>query len=313
MKGGAYRGHRAALDLVPRALAHIVRPAATALLVVAVLRLAMPASAYAAPPNDATSNAAARNQAIRAIPWNNLAEPYRRDVQYVVRNASVYRQLPTRVIDCDPDLFSFLLRHPDVVVDVWRLMGISRVSLERTSADTFRGTDGAGTTGHVAYAYADWQSNARNLAVIYADGAYDGKPFTTPLRARSVLVLHSVASQDAKGRTHVTVRIDSFVHIDQVGVELIAKTVQPWLNRIADQNFVETVSFVSTFSRTAERNPQGMERLAARLPSVDEPTRRELVQLCYQTAERYARLDRPQRTGPLVLARQSGPPAPAPQ
>jgi hypothetical protein len=282
------------------------RYAAVWIAAAALLSICVPSDSPAASPTDATSHYAARNQAVRAIPWANLAVADRRDVHAVVHQASIYRRLPTRVIDCDPDLFTFLLRHPDVVVDVWQLMGISRVALERTAADAFRGTDGAGTTGSVRYVLADWGADARNLAVVYADGAYEGKPFVSPLRAQTVLVLQSAAKRDANGRHQVTVRIDSFVHIDQIGVELVARTVQPWINRMADQNFVETVEFVGTFSRTAERNPQGMERLADRLRSVDELTRRELVALCYRTSERYAHRDQSPWIKPLVIAQQHG-------
>ena len=73
----------------------------------------------------------ARDEAMRAIPWKQIAEPQRRKLQYVVQNASMYRRLPTRVIDCDPDLFTFLLQHPEVVVDVWQMMGVSRVTLQQ--------------------------------------------------------------------------------------------------------------------------------------------------------------------------------------
>ena len=73
----------------------------------------------------ATSSRAARNEAMRAIPWSQIAPQYRRAAQNVVRDASLYRRLPTRIIDCDPDVFTFLLQHPEVVVDVWRVMGIS--------------------------------------------------------------------------------------------------------------------------------------------------------------------------------------------
>jgi hypothetical protein len=255
-------------------------------------------------PTDATSSRTARDEATRTIPWRELADPQRRQVQFVVRNTSIYRRLPVRVIDCDPELFSFLLRHPDVVVDVWRLMGISKVSLERITNQGFRGTDGAGTTGNVGYVYADWGADGQNRLVIYAEGEYDGRPFTRPLRAQTVLVLQSGAVQETNGRHYVTVRVDSFVHIDQLGVQLVAKTVQPWLNKTADQNFVETLGFISTFSRTAERNPQGMQRLAARLTSLDEPTRHELVELCYRTAQRYAQDNESPSLKPYVLAQR---------
>jgi hypothetical protein len=257
-----------------------------------------------AAPTDATSSADAREEATRKIPWTRLPDAQRREVEFVVKNTSIYRRLPTRVVDCDPDLFSFLLRRPDVVVNVWQLMGISRVSLERVSDQQFRGSDGAGTTGSVGYVYADWGADARNLAVIYADGAYDGKPFLTPLRAQTVVLFQSGAVQETDGRRYVTVRVDSFVHIDKVGVELVARTVQPWLAKTADENFMETVDFLSTFSRTAERNPAGMRRLAAKLQGVDEPTRGELVRLCFQTAQRYASDDALPSAEPLVLAQR---------
>jgi hypothetical protein len=223
---------------------------------------------------------------------------------FVVKNASIYRRLPSRVIDCDPEMFNFLFQHPEVVIDVWRVMGISQVSVEKLQGGRYRGTDGAGTNGTVEFLFSDWGAGARNVAVVLADGTYEGKPFLTPLKAQSVLLMRSSAVQETNGRHYVTVHLDSFVRIDQMGVELIAKTVQPWISKMADRNFIETLTFVSNFSRTAEKNPQGMQRLATRLPSIDEPTRNELVALCFRAAHRQARLSPANRTGATLLAQR---------
>jgi hypothetical protein len=251
---------------------------------------------------DPTSSRAARDEAVRAIPWRALGPDERRMAQSVIKKTSLYRRLPTRVIDCDPEMFNFLFQHPEVVIDVWRVMGISQVSLEKLPGGAYRGTDGAGTTGVVRFLHTNFGANAQNLAVIYADGTYEGKPFVAPLKAQSILLLRSSTVQETNGRHYITVRIDSFVRIDQMGIELVAKTVQPWISKIADRNFIETLSFVSNFSRTAEKNPQGMQRLATRLASLDEPTRNELVALCYRTAERYAQRDEGGRTSAALLA-----------
>lgn len=259
--------------------------------IVAVAICALAATARAADRGAAgepTSSRAARDEAVRAIPWRGMSADDRRRAQLVIKNSSLYRRLPTRVIDCDPDLFNFLLQHPEVVIDVWRVMGISQVALERLPNGSYRGTDGAGTTGTVRFLYSQWGPEAQNLAVIYADGRYEGKPFLAPLKAESIVLLRSSAVREANGRHFVTVRVDSFIRLEQVGVELLAKTVQPWISQTADRNLIETLSFVSNFSRTAEKNPQGMQRLATRLASLDEPTRNELVALCFRTAERYA-------------------------
>ena len=272
----------------------------------AVLAFAVCASdIHAAPDGDATSSRAARDEAIRAIPWRALTPDDRRRAQSVVQNASLYRRLPKRVIDCDPEMFAFLIAHPEVVIDVWQLMGISRITIDKLPDGSFRGTDGAGTVGNVRYLHSSFSPDGRALAVVHADGSYDGKPFPTTLRAQSILVLRASTVQETNGRRYITVSVDSFVHVQQMGFELVAKTVQPWLNKTADQNFIETLSFISNFSRTAEKNPQGMQRLSSRLPSIDEPTRNELVQLCYRAADRYAKHENATRTS-LSRAQPSG-------
>ena len=192
------------------------------------------------------------------------------------------------------------------MVDVWQMMGVSRVTLQQVADQAYQADDGAGTTGNVALCLRQLGPGAQNLAVVYADGAYDGKPFLKPLRAKSAIILQSGAVQETNGRNYITVRVDSFVCIEQMGIELVAKTVQPWINKTADRNFIETLGFVSTFSQTAEKNPQGMQRLAARLRTVDGPTRDELVSLCYRAAQRYAKDDDADLGKPYVLAQRVG-------
>jgi hypothetical protein len=256
---------------------------------------------------EATSSRAARNEAMRAIPWRQITPQYRHAAQDVVTDASIYRRLPTRIIDCDPEIFTFLLQHPEVVIDVWRVMGISQVALDKMPSGAYRASDSAGTTGTVRFLHASWAKDAENTLVVFGDGAYDGKPFVKPLKAQSLILLRSGSVKEANGRSYITVRIDSFVKIEQMGVELVAKTVQPWITKTADRNFIETLTFVSNFSRTAEKNPQGMKRLATRLNAIDQPTRDELVSLCFRTAERYAQRDNATRTSSDDFVHQTDP------
>jgi hypothetical protein len=236
-------------------------------------------NAPAASGSDATSSRAARDEAVRAIPWKSMSPAGRQTAQSIINNTSIYRRLPTRIIDCDPDLFTFLLQHPEVVIDVWRVMGISQVALIKAPDGSYRGSDGAGTTGNVRYLFSNWGEGAHNTAVVYADGAYQGPPFGTALKAQTIMLMRSDSIRETNGRRYITVKVDTFVRIEQLGVEIIAKT------------------FVSNFSRTAEKNPQGMKRLAGRLNTLDEPTRAQLVNLCFRTAERYAQRDNGTRTG----------------
>jgi hypothetical protein len=60
------------------------------------------------------------------------------------------------------------------------------------------------------------------------------------------------------------------------------------------------------FSRTAEKNPQDMKRLATRL-RVEPPVRDELVALCFRTTERYAQRADAKRTSSDELAHRTDP------
>jgi hypothetical protein len=252
---------------------------------------------------DPTSSRAARDEAVRAIPWQKLNPNERHVAQSIVNEAAIYRRLPTRVIDCHPAMFTFLVQHPEVIADVWRVMGVSRVQLDKLPNGAYRGADGAGTTGTVRFLASEWGNEGNNTALVFADGAYEGKPFLVPLRAKTLVLMRSSAVKERNGRYYVTVRADAFIHVEQMAVELVARTVQPWVNSTADRNLVETLSFVSNFSRTAEKNPDGMKRMAARLTTIDESTRNELLKLCSQTAEGYGQLEQKRQPGATLVAR----------
>jgi hypothetical protein len=74
--------------------------------------------------------------------------------------------------------------------------------------------------------------------------------------------------------------------MEQVGVELLAKTFQPLITRSADFNFRETVAFVGDVSRTAETSPQKILRLKDRLTRVSPEVREEFADLTRGVAQR---------------------------
>ena len=112
------------------------------------------------------------------MPLAKLSVNDKRLVTATLSNASYFRRLPVQVTQCDPDLYLFLVRHPEVVVNIWEVMNISNVALERTGPDTFRASDNAGTLCEVKFCYSDHETQ-----VIYAEGPYSGPLFKRPIRA----------------------------------------------------------------------------------------------------------------------------------
>ncbi|MCA9196556.1 MAG: hypothetical protein KDA87_03420 [Planctomycetales bacterium] len=208
----------------------------------------------------ADTSRAAKEAAIQDIPFASLTPEAQQKIQAVVSKPSMFRRMPVNVIDCDPELYRFLIRNPEVVVNIWQLMGITKVSTVRTGPYTLDASDGMGTDSKVELVFGN-----NDTHLIYCDGMYEGPLFRKPLQGKCVLLLKSGYVQREDGRWHITSRLDVFVEVENVAVDVLAKTLHPLLGKSADTNFQESIKFLERISRTAEANDDGMDHLAGRL------------------------------------------------
>ncbi len=249
--------------------------------------MAIPHSTRAAEPiGRASTSRAARDDAAASIPLDRLPRESRGKVSAVVNSPSLFRRLPVEIVESDPDLYLFLLRNPEIVVNIWQVMGITNMTLDRVGPDRYRASDGQGTTGTAEYVYRSGDTH-----VIYSDGSYEGPLSPVKLRGQCVLVVKTGYVRQTNGRTYVTTRLDAFLHLDNIGAEWVARTLQPLVGRTADHNFDEASNFVATLAHTAETNPAGIVRLSRKLTRVDPTTRENLAALAGQAAERAATAD----------------------
>jgi len=223
---------------------------------------------------EATSSRTARDEAVEAIPFQQLTEPMRETLWPVVSAPSMYRRMPAKSIDCDPNLYVFLVRQPEVIVNIWELMGATKASVERTGKYSFQASDGLGTDCDVQLVYG-----TPNLHVFYGEGTYTGSVIRRPVTAKCVLVLRSNYKKDAEGVISVDSQMDLFLRFDNRGADLIAKTVSPLISRSADINFLASVKFVGSVSKAAETNGHGVQRLASRLTKVQPEIRTQFARL----------------------------------
>jgi hypothetical protein len=232
------------------------------------------ASVASAQSSDATSSRAARDEAAEAIPFQQLTESMRETLWSVVSTPSMYRRMPTKSIHCDPNLYVFLVRQPEVIVNIWELMGATKASVERTGKYSFKASDGLGTDCSVQLVYG-----TPHLHVFYGEGTYVGKVIRRPVTAKCVLLLRSTYSKDAENGVSVDNQMDLFLRFDNRGADLIAKTVSPLISRSADVNFLASVKFVGSVSKAAETNGHGVQRLASRLTKVQPEIREQFARL----------------------------------
>jgi hypothetical protein len=241
-------------------------------------------SLAATAPDQADTSPRARDEAIGVLPLQELTAESRRKIMAVCENPSIFRRLPQKTVDCDPDLFRFLIRNPEVVVNIWQLMGFSSYVAQRVGPYLWKGDDGTGTQGDVELIYG-----TEDLHVLYGDGFYEGSLLKRKVTGRCVLILQSGYGQDSARRPLVGSRLDVFLQLDNVGADLIARTLAPWVGKVADANFSESCKFAAKVSQTAEQNGPGMQRLADKLSSVEPAVRQEFVRVSTAVQQRAAK------------------------
>ncbi len=242
------------------------------------------------------SSGSQRKDVLASLPMERLTPQARQRIQSVAASPTIYRRLPTQAIDCDPEMFTFLARNAEVMVGLWELMGITSVQTRRTGPYRFEAIDGTGTRCSIDLVYGD-----PKIHIFVADGSYDGKMVTKPVRGRGVFVLRSSYAASSSGRTTVTGTIDCFVKIEGLGADLIARTLSGLIGRSADNNFTETAKFMAQVSQASEMNTPAMLDVAYRLPQVSDETRQRFTNVIRAVSNRAWENNRKAQGLPVVV------------
>jgi len=243
----------------------------------------------------------AERRALDAVPLDRMAAAERAIAERTMRRCTLARRLPEASITCDPALIDFVLSKPETIVDVWRVLGISRLALDPTGPGSWRFSDGYGTTGSVRLLHRE-RGEHGGLYVFHGTGGYDGSLAPKPLTGSCVVVVRH-AIDAAAGRSRQTVRIDAFLDVDGMGLEIVTRTLQPLIIRSAATNVHEISLFVTQFAAAAARNPVAVSRMADRMTRTPPEDRRRLVTLAAGAAASRSSLTAPDDVRAELAAR----------
>jgi hypothetical protein len=234
-------------------------------------------------PDEADTSQQARDDAIQSLPLNELTAETRRKLMAVCERPTIFRRCPQKSIICDPALHVFLIRNPEIVVNIWQLMGVANMTADRQGPYLWKGSDGAGTTCDVELVYG-----TDNLHIIYSDGYYEGSLLKHKVNGRCVMCLKTGYASGPDRRPYIANRLDLFLQIDNLAADAVARTLSPWVGKVADANFQESCVFASKLSQTAEQNGPGVQRLTEKLTRVQPPIREEFSRVTSTVPERLA-------------------------
>lgn len=221
----------------------------------------------------------ARRAAGKAMPLERMVEADRRVVERILRNPTLYRRLPVESFTCDRSLLDYSLAHPEIVVDIWRVLGISKVALDPTAPGQWRMSDGWGTEGTLRVLHHDRSAEGGTM-VLLGQGGYNGPLSPQPLTGSCLLLVrHRPAGTAADGTARHSMQVDAFLDADGVGLEIVTRTLQPLIVRSSASNLHEICQFMASLSAAAAENPEGVARLSGRLTKIDPAARQTFAAL----------------------------------
>jgi len=254
-----------------------------------------PSCAAMDPALEGVSSREVRLQAARSLPLARFSGQTQKALRDVVSNPSFFRRMPSQEIACDPQMLQFLVRRPEVLVNIWDLMGITKVSADRLSNTTFVADDGVGTQCRCDLVFSNKQ-----MHVYYGAGDYSGSMTPRRVKGRCVCILHTREQPTKSGPPVVIGTMDVFLKLDNFGADLLTRTLAPFVGQTADHNFVETAKFVGQISQLCVSSPAAMQGLAMRLGNVDDSVRQEFAGLAARIAATNTPMMAPQRSNAVA-------------
>ena len=203
-------------------------------------------------------------------------------LQSVLRNVTVFRRLPVYQVETDKSMVTFMVTHPDSVVNIWEKMGISQISVRERGDGLYEVSDVAGTTGWMKRLWA-----GESGILYYLEGRYHGSLLNNDVRGKALVLARFSSTRNAEGTEMVTCYVDTFLSLEQKSVDLGVRLLFPMLGKVADNNLEQTLAFVRWYSDGCKTSPAMLSSYAMELKNIRLETRQELARQTQLMAARY--------------------------
>jgi len=223
---------------------------------------------------DGESSQTAEDQARNSIPLNAMTPQNRQRAQVIIKERSQFRRLPSLQYTIDEPMFRYLLKHPDVAVSTWRVMGISRFEMWQTGENEFEAQAIDGSEGLADILYQD-----NNQMVFICQGRYHNPLLPRAMEAAALIWFRAVYKQNPDGSQTVTQKADVFVRFPSSGVSAIAKVLTPVLHTLMDRNLFEISLYGSMMSRAVREEPDWVIQVAQQMEGVLPQRKNELIEV----------------------------------
>jgi hypothetical protein len=224
--------------------------------------------------SDATSDRNVLEATKKRIPYGKMSSNAQARAAHILDNVSQYRRMPSLQYPINPNIYQYLINHPDVAISSWRVMGISTLQMWQTSEFEYKAKATDGSTGTADILWRDG-----NQCLFIVEGKYQSPLLPGSIEASALVWLQFRFVKGEDGSLLVNQQVETFLYFPSTAIDAIAKLTSRLTSSILDRNVFEVSLYARMMTKAAEKEPQWIEQLAQRLDGVPPQRRRELASI----------------------------------
>ena len=192
----------------------------------------------------------------------DVPEGHRARLEAVAQAAAVSTRVEADPFPARPEVFQFLLDHPEFATRVTRVLKVARYRIWR-EADGLHLDDGWGAVGRFDIVHA-----TPRMRVMYARGVYR-KRLLPDIHGEAVVTIEYTVRPAADGKNLIAAVVTGFVKLDSALLNAATKLATPIVQAKADKEARTLVRVFAKVSRAADERPAALVQDLGREPDVD--------------------------------------------
>jgi len=172
----------------------------------------------------------------------------RAKLEEIAKNSFVSTRVEHEPYVARPEIWEYLLDHPEFATHVTRALKVARFRIWRDGSGLWL-DDGWGVKGQFSVVYAD-----RGVRHIYARGRFEQSPLPE-IRGQAVATLEYSFRPDGGGHTVVATAARGYVQVDSRVLNALGRLAAPFVQAKADREAGFLLRTFARASRAIEENP----------------------------------------------------------
>lgn len=189
---------------------------------------------------------------------DNVPEEFQQSMQTVLDSPTMRIRGPVESFLCQPDVYRWLLDHPDRAVKAWLRLGAKCASISDRGNGRYGCKDATGSDIH-------WDTVVceKNKRIWYAEGVVKPSLLLPTVPVRAILVLHILEGRDVEGRRAVRHQAELILHTNSKAAALATRVLGASAPRVAEQYVGQIQTFFAALAWYVGEHPEKAREILA--------------------------------------------------